>query len=74
MLWLSHFHLPSAAFFEHFVSLFYMVDCYDHDMSCCTFAAELKLSHAKRMGIGRPPVCPCLSSAPCISGSRGPPW
>ena len=61
-------------FFEHFVSLFYMVDCYDHDISCCTFAVELKLSHTKRMGIGRPSVCPYLSSAPCISGSRGPPW
>ena len=74
LLWLSQFHLPSAAFFEHFVSVFYVVDCCDHDISCCAFAIELKLSHTERMGIGRPPAYLYLSLAPCSGGSRGPPW
>jgi len=29
----------------------HVVDCCHHYMSCCAFAMELKLSHAKRMGI-----------------------
>ena len=33
---------------------------------------ELKLSHTTRMGVGRPPVCPYLVSAPCSDGDRGP--
>ena len=74
LLWLSWYRISSAAFFDHFVSVFYMVDCCNRVSSCCTFAMELKLSHAKRMVIGRPPACPHPVSTPCGSGGDGPPW
>ena len=43
----------------------------EHIFSCCVCPNRLKLSHTKRMGIGRLQVYPHHSSAACSGGARG---
>ena len=61
------------SFLDHFVSVFYVVDCWHSAFSCCTCRNRLKLTHTKGMGIGRPLVCPCLVLLPCSGRTVGPP-
>ena len=44
----------------------------NHIFSCVILPMELKLSHMKRMGIGRPPVLPYLVLVSCSDEARGP--
>ena len=69
LLWVSRYHISSAALFRQ---LEHRLIVLNHIFLCSILPMELKLSHVKRMGIGRPPVCPYLVSAPCSDVARGP--
>ena len=64
------FHLPSAPFFVILSAASHGL-IVEHIFSCCVCPNRLKLSHTKRMGIGRLQVYPHHSSAACSGGARG---
>ena len=68
-LWLSQYHISSAAFFRQ---LEHRLIVLNHYISYSILPMELKLSHVKRMGIVRPPAHLYLVSAPCSDRDRGP--
>ena len=59
----------SAAFFRQ---LDHRLIVLNHIFSCVIMPMELRLSHMKRMGIGRPPAYPYLVLVSCSDGAWGP--
>ena len=65
----SHLVSLSAAFSRQ---LDHRLIVLNHIFSCVILPMELKLSHMKRMCIGRPPVYPYLVLVSCSDEARGP--